>query len=39
MCLGVMRLLATFFEQTDVLGLHLPGNREIRKITGADDLA
>ena len=37
MCLGAMRLLAAFFEPADVLGLHLPGNREIREIIAADD--
>ena len=39
MRLGAMRLLAAFFEPADVLGLHLPGNRETRGIIAADDLA
>jgi phosphoglycerate dehydrogenase-like enzyme len=39
MCLGAMRLLAAFFERTGVLGLHLLGNREIRGIITANDLA
>ena len=30
---------AAFFEQSDVLSLHLPGNRETRGIITADDLA
>lgn len=30
---------AVFFEQADVLSLHLPGNRETRGIITADDLA
>ena len=38
MRLDAMRLLAAFFEQADVLGLRLPGNREPRNITAADDL-
>jgi len=34
-----MRLLAAFSERTGVLGLHLHGNREIRGIITANDLA
>jgi hypothetical protein len=38
MRLGAMRLLAACFEHADVLGMRLPGNREIHEIVAADDL-